>query len=153
MSFFASQPIYLEDKTQEIDGITIFSLEDLLEKSQASEAFKEAVRRFREGEKSDLIRYSPGSPPVKVMRVLMKLLEAHPELAIESVTIEAVSGCSTYRGRITVEPQNRTFEFIWDCAWRAQQNQVKNAWGFLDQATAAQRFGYQCFRYFKEVAA
>ncbi len=152
MSFFASQPIYLNDQTIEIDGITIYSLHELLQRSQASEAFKDAVRRFREGEKNERIRYSPGSPPVKVMRVLMKLLEERPDLPIESVTIEAVSGCSTYRGRIRVQPGEKTFEFIWDCAWRAEQNQVKNAWGFLDQATAAQQFGYQCFRYFKEIA-
>ncbi len=153
MRFFANQSIHYDDNPRTIDGVEIRSLEQLLEQSQAAPEFKEAVRRFRDGERSERIVATAGSPPIKVLRLLMKLLEAVPELPMERVRIEARSGCATYEGIVEVQPQGRKFRFCWDCAWRARESGVINRWGFVDQAAAAQQFGYQCFRYFEEISS
>ncbi len=124
------------------------SLEDLLAASSASASFKEAVRVIEAGGRQDQIRYNRSSPPVKVLRAVMKLIEEHPRLALESVELEGESACSNFTGRAVAQPGGLTIDFNWDCAWRAGQMGWTDAFGDPDQIRAAQTFGYQCFERF-----
>lgn len=152
MSFFSAFPIRFLDEPRTIDGVVIHSLQELLDRSAATEAFKRAVVDYRDGKVSDLIQYRAGVPPLKIMRVLLKLLEELPDEPISGVRIDGFSGCSSFRGTMQAQPGGREFEFDWDCAWRAEVNAVKSPWGFIDQQKAAHDFGYQCFRLFREKA-
>lgn len=125
---------------------------ELLARSAATPEFKAAAERFAlEQKTNDLIRFGRvGNPPVKVQRVLMALLEAHPELAIQSVEVAGQSGCSDYRGIIQIEPSGKRFKFVWDCAWKASQLGWNDSFGFPDQQRAARLFGYQCMEVLSE---
>ena len=142
------------------------TLEELLGASRAAPGFKEAVRAFATGSDQgpakvpdsakvqDRIEYNHASPPVKVLRFIMKLLEECPDRAIESVGLEAVSSCSTFNGQATIQtatshPGELCVEFVWDCAWRARQMGWKDPFGDPDQIRAAEIYSYQCFRLFK----
>lgn len=149
MSFFASLPIHLDANSRVIDGIVVSSLHDLLARSAASEAFKAAVLAFCAGKSSERITCSSYTPPIKALRVIMKLLETLKDEPIERVAIEGRTGCATFTGTITVQPGGKRYSFLWDCAWRAAMNKVKNRWGTIDQGEAARTFGYQCFKYFE----
>ncbi len=127
------------------------SITPLLEASRAEAAFKQAVLDFGNGANSPLIACSPGSPRIKVMRVLMQLLEAFPEETISDVSIEGESSCSSYSGRLTFGPANTEVFFNWDCSWRASQEGFVTWYGAPDQAKAAQMFGFRCFETFKVV--
>lgn len=124
-------------------------LRELLEQSRASEGFRDAIQGFlRDGRPSERLRFDLYSPPVKVERTLTKLLEAHPELPIETVEIEGSSGCEFYRGemRVTAGGEARRIRFHWDCKWRALQEGWTDYFGFPDQMRAAREFGYDCFK-------
>jgi hypothetical protein len=129
-------------------AVEVQELQDLLASSKATDEFKEAVRDLQRGRRPARISFSSGSPPVKVMRAITKLLEEEPDLPIASVSLEGRSGCSDFRGSMTVNDDIR-YEFIWDCRWRAEQEGWRDAWGYPDQMKAAHRFGYQCFREFR----
>lgn len=126
-------------------------LKDLLEKSDATESFKRAVRDFSEGKDSKLIQYSSGSPKIKVLRVLMKLLDECREEPITEVDIQGASSCSSYLGTLTFGPNNGKIAFNWDCAWKAKQEGLKTWYGAPDQMKAARLFGYQCFERFETI--
>src|SRR5690606_5500825 len=103
---------------------TVPSPAELLAKSSATSDFVAAFTRFvADNKASDHIAFGRGCPPVKVLRVLCQLLESHPELAIESTHVEGQSGCSDFRGtlKVTAGGSTHTFDFVWDCAWRAEQ--------------------------------
>lgn len=134
--------------TQEL---TVTPLNDLLEQSSATQGFKDAVRALAAGEKQCRISYSPGSPPVKVLRVICKLLEAHPEHPIDSLEVQAESGCSDFFGRAIAAPGPVEVQFEWNCAWRAEERGWVDAFGDPDQIRAARTLGYQCFRRFERV--
>lgn len=134
------------------DDLTGMRLQHLLNKSKATREFKDAVLSFTEGADSPLIRYSDPSPRIKVLRVLMKLLDAFPGVAIDYVNIDGVSRCSSYSGHLMFGPDNQTIEFSWDCAWKAEQEGYVTWYGAPDQTKAAQDFGYQCFHRFTPVA-
>ncbi|KAA3619961.1 MAG: hypothetical protein DWQ05_04340 [Calditrichaeota bacterium] len=152
MSYFSLSPVEFWDETRTIDNIKISALQELLNASRATDAFKSALTNFLKTPTANAnIRYQVGTPAVKIVRTIMKLLEEFPLLPIESVSIKANSGCSTFAGEIHVEPENKKFKFLWDCQWRALENDVKNNWGMPDQIKAAQDFGYQCFKLFEEV--
>ncbi|NIT73177.1 hypothetical protein GWO43_20305 [candidate division KSB1 bacterium] len=123
----------------------------LLKDSKADETFKDAVRRFADGEKSELIKHAPGAPPVKIMRVLMKLLEEYPGEPITNVTIDGQSTCSAYHGTLTFGPKQTKIRFNWDCSWKAREAGFTTWYGAPDQTKAAQQYGYQCFETFEEV--
>jgi hypothetical protein len=136
----------------EAETVIVRRVEDLLEESKATPAFKEAVKSFIEGEGSSLIEYNQGSPRIKVERAITKLLEEYPDLPIERVVIDGNSGCEYYNGKLAFyAPAERVVSFYWDCHWRAGQAGYEDYYGFPDQARAAREFGYQCFREFKEV--
>jgi hypothetical protein len=121
------------------------SLDDLLAVSAACESFKTAVRDLAAGRLQDRILFRAPAPPVKVQRVVMKLLEACPELPLESVEVRGVSGCSSFRGTVLCQPGGERIEFFWDCHWQAAQLGWTDHWGEPDQARAARELGYQCF--------
>ena len=126
-------------------------LAELLRTSRALDAFKQAVVKFARGEDSDLIRYLPGVPRIKIIRVLMKLLESCPADEIADVHIEGVSTCAAFRGAITLWPGSKKFVFEWDCRWKAEEAGLVTWYGAPDQTKAAEAFGYQCFRRFQAV--
>lgn len=127
------------------------SLETLLERSKATEPFKQAVRDLQRGVENDRIATNAGSPPVKVLRAIAKLLEQHADVPIERVQVEGRSGCSDYVGRLTVEPGPLVIAFAWDCRWKADQLGWRDGFGFPDQIRAAREYGYQCFSNFEVV--
>lgn len=130
------------------------SLEDLLEKSASTPHFKQAVQRFASAHSGcERIRTAPANPPVKVLRVISHLLDTHGHLDVDAIHVDGRSGCSDYRGTVTVETasgQKKSFRFVWDCAWKAEQVGWKTFWGDPDQQKAARHFGYQCFEKFEE---
>lgn len=129
---------------------TVQDLESLLEGSSATAEFKDAVRSLRDrGQASPGIQFSRAVPPVKALRAVSKLLEEAPQLAIASVTVDGRSGCSDFAGRVTVNGGEAEFDFVWDCAWRAEQEGYRDHWGSPDQIRAAREFGYQCFQRFQ----
>ncbi|MFQ5752327.1 MAG: hypothetical protein ACE5HI_10050 [bacterium] len=126
-------------------------LKRLLKNSKATDSFKQALQKFLKGEESELIVYSPGSPAIKIIRVIMKLLEEYPDEAITEVNIQGVSSCSTYRGTLTCGPEHIKIEFNWDCRWKAEQEGLKTWFGQPDQTKAARIFGHQCFEKFEKM--
>jgi hypothetical protein len=129
-----------------MDTAQIETLETLLENSAAHPAFKEAVLNLRDGKNPGTsIVYNPGAPPVKVLRVIQKLLEMEPQREITRVELQAQSGCSDFSGQIRINGGELVIDFVWDCAWRAQQQGWTDAFGYPDQIKAARTYGYQCF--------
>ena len=128
---------------------------DLLERSSATEPFRDAVMRFvREGRSNDRIAFNRDCPPVKVERTVTKVLEEYPELHIESIDVRGVSGCEFFRGVMEVHTggEVRRINFHWDCKWKAQEMGWHDYFGFPDQARAAREFGHNCFRSWSEDA-
>jgi hypothetical protein len=87
------------------------------------------------------------SPAVKVARVLTQLFSQLPDARIERVELDARSGCSDFIGTVTVHADGlaRTFEFVWDCRWKAAKEGWFDHWGEPDQMRAAREFDWQCF--------
>lgn len=121
----------------------------ILEASAASDDFKEAVTQLQQGRPSPLIAYNPGVPPVKAVRAISKLLEEEPNLLVNSVNIQATSGCSDFQGTLDVNGGEVRYNFVWDCAWRAKAQGYVDHFGYPDQIRAAREFGYQCFKKFE----
>lgn len=132
--------------------VSVPTARQLAEQSAATPEFRAALAEFEKSQRgSDAIRFSPGNPPVKVLRVICQLLDSQPELAIRQVEVRGASGCSDYRGDVLVNGGERRFRFVWDCAWKAEQVGWKDYFGSPDQIRAARTFGYQCFEVFEEV--
>jgi hypothetical protein len=129
---------------------------DILERSRATPAFRDAVLRFREsGRPNDRIAFAARNPPVKVERTLKKALLEYPDLPLESIEIRAVSGCESFRGELTLlaEGTPLTVSFEWDCKWRAEQEGWRDWFGLPDQARAAREFDHDCFRNWRAAPA
>jgi hypothetical protein len=128
-----------------------------VERASATAAFREALTEFvRTGAPSDRVRFDYRSPPVKVERVLTKLLASCADLPVEAVEIDGSSGCEFYRGEATVMVAGgvaRRILFRWDCRWRAMEQGWTDYFGFPDQTRAAREFGYDCFQTWEDVAA
>lgn len=126
---------------------------NLLDRSAATDSFREAVTRFlRDGRSSERIAFGHGCPGVKVERALTKVLVEYPGLAIESIEVRGASGCEYFRGRLFVRTatEERRVAFHWDCKWRAEQEGWTDWFGFPDQGRAAREFGWNCFRAWNE---
>lgn len=134
-----------------VSELTVNSLKVLVDASSATPAFKQAVRDLEAGALQLGIRFNPGSPPVKVLRLVMKLLETYPQVPFESLDVEAQSGCSDFTGQAVTQPGSTRFEFEWNCLWRAEQLGWVDAFGDPDQIRAAQTFNYQCFKRLEKV--
>ncbi len=119
-----------------------------LDAAAAHPEFKRELLDFVRGEPSDRIELDGYAPRVKVERVLTQLLHAHPTLPVERVRVRGRSGCSDFSGEIAVRAGDveHRFEFIWCCAWRAEQEGWKDCFGFWDQQRAAREFGWRCFQ-------
>ena len=120
---------------------------ELLARSGATEDFKADVRAYASREPASRVTATRHLPRVKVLRVLTQLLESAPTLPIERVHLDAVAGCSDFRGTLTVETLREThaFEFVWDCHWRAVREGWTDCFGLPDQIRAAREFGHRCF--------
>jgi len=122
-------------------------LAELLAASAADDAFKADVRAFVAHTTAHRVLVEHPAPRVKPLRVIAQLLHAEPALPIERVRISAWSGCSDYRGTIVVGAPDgeRTWDFVWDCRWRAEHEQLLTSWGYPDQVRAAREWGWDCF--------
>ena len=127
---------------------------DILAHSGATPAFKADVRAYAEHRAAARIDVLRHSPRVKVLRVLAQLLSSEPELAVDGVRVDAASGCSDFRGTLVVRAgeQERAFDFVWDCQWRALQEGWTDAFGLPDQIRAARTFDWRCFAHWTERA-
>ena len=126
---------------------------EIIDRCRATEEFKQEVRAFAEHRATTRITTSRPAPRVKVVRVLTQLLHAEPGLEVERVTVDAWSGCSDFRGTLTVVDaggERRTFDFVWDCHWRAVEEGWTDAFGLPDQIRAAREFGWRCFERWQE---
>jgi hypothetical protein len=122
-------------------------MDQLIERSQATAPFKDAVRSFVEGADTDRIVIRGFAPRVKVERVLAQLLAAEPTLQVERVSLTGRSGCSDFSGVLTVETGADAHQivFTWCCRWRAEREGWTDYFGFPDQIRAAREFGWDCF--------
>jgi len=129
-------------------------MDQLIDRSQASTPFKDAVRSFVGGADPDRIVIRGFAPRVKVERVLAQLLAADPALPVERVTVTGRSGCSDFSGVITVEAGDDAHQiaFTWCCRWRAEQEGWTDYFGFPDQIRAAREFGWDCFQLWQSKA-
>ena len=129
------------------------SLDQHLQRSGATPAFREAADRFlRTGRPNERIEFDAYSPPVKIERALIKALVEYPALPIESIEFQANSGCEHFRGTLLLRTaeEEREVRFNWDCKWKAQQLGWADWFGFPDQARAAREYGWDCFRTLSE---
>ena len=119
----------------------------IIAQSSATPAFQADVRAYAEHRAAPRIEVLRHSPRVKVLRVLAQLLASEPTLAVDGVQVDAASGCSDFRGTLVVRAgdQERTFQFVWDCQWRAMQEGWTDAFGLPDQIRAARTFDWRCF--------
>lgn len=127
-------------------------MDGILERSRATAAFKADLLAFRGERRSERIEVRGYAPTVKVERVLAQLLASEPHLDVERVTVAGRSGCSDFSGFVTVQTSSgpRTFDFVWDCRWKAEQEGWVDCFGFPDQMRAAREFGWQCFEHWQE---
>jgi len=126
---------------------------DVLDRSQATDAFKREVYAFAEHHPAPRIQVGRHAPRIKVLRAVAQLLADQPDLAVDRVRVEGESGCADFRGILTAEledGQERTFEFVWDCQWRAVQQGWVDAFGLPDQIRAARTFEWRCFALWRE---
>lgn len=126
-----------------------------LDRSQATDAFKADVRAYLAHHLAPRVQAVRPAPRVKVLRVLTQLLHAEPDLAVDHIEVDAVSGCSDFRGTLAVraDGDTRRFEFVWCCHWRASEEQWADAFGLPDQIRAAREFDWRCFEEWREVEA
>lgn len=128
------------------------NIDHIVGASGATEAFKRDVRAFAATGHAERIVVAPRAPRIKVLRVIAQLLHLEPALAVEAVRVSGASGCADFTGTVEVEAAggNRSFDFCWDCAWRAREERWTDCFGFPDQIRAASEFEWRCFRVWKE---
>jgi hypothetical protein len=129
---------------------------DLLDRSSATAAFRDAVTRFvRDGRPNEHLAFNRDCPAVKVERTLVRTLEEYPELQVESIEIRGSSGCEYFRGVMEVHTpaEVRRVSFHWDCKWKAMELGWHDYFGFPDQIRAARELPYACFRTWTEDSA
>lgn len=131
--------------------ITVRNLEELLDASSATAEFKQAVEALAGNRPQHCLEANAGSPPVKVLRFVMKLIEEFPDIPFEKIYVHGESSCSAFTGHAITQPGGQRFEFDWNCAWRAGEEGWRDAFGDPDQIRAARTLGYQCFRRFERV--
>ncbi|HEY9228302.1 MAG TPA: hypothetical protein VIP11_16720 [Gemmatimonadaceae bacterium] len=130
-------------------------LELLLSKSRAADAFKKEVRRYFEHGVADHIRVEGFAPPIKVQRLLTHILATESHLPIETVALRGRSGCSDFVGTVKLQTKTgtHTYEFVWDCRWRAEQEGWTDCFGFPDQIRAAREYDWRCFERWQPIVA
>lgn len=68
------------------------ALREFLQSSAATEEFKADVEAWMRGEPAPRLHIQGSPPPIKVARVLAKLLEQYPQVPFERVSIAGRSG-------------------------------------------------------------
>jgi hypothetical protein len=130
-------------------------LAELLTESRATESFKSDVIRYLETGVADRLQIRGYAPRVKVTRLLKHVLASHPELDIEQLAVSGQSGCSDFVGTVEVATttESKTFEFVWCCRWRAEEEGWVDYFGFPDQMRAAREFDWRCFKVWTPLAS
>ena len=130
-------------------------LGELLSESRATEPFKSDVIRYLETGEAERVEIRGYAPRVKVTRLIKQVLASHPDLDIEQVSVKAQSGCSDFVGTVELATANdrKTFEFVWCCRWRAEEEGWLDYFGFPDQMRAAREFDWRCFRVWKPLSS
>jgi len=130
------------------NGVIVTELDQILEQSRAADAFKMAVRRYCENGGAEHIRVEGFAPRVKVKRLLAHILATEPHLPIEGVSLRGRAGCSDFVGTVHLHTAagTQTYEFVWDCRWRAEQEGWTDCFGFPDQIRAAREYDWRCFQ-------
>lgn len=123
-------------------------IEQLLADSRAEDDFKADVLAFCSTGGGGRIEVKGYLPTVKVKRLLKHMLATAPDLPIERVSLQGQSGCSDFTGTVHVQTagEKHSFEFEWDCRWRAEQEGWTDYFGFPDQVRAAREFDWRCFK-------
>ena len=122
--------------------------DSLLAGSQATAAFRSDLAAYADRQPSERITTGPGAPRVKVMRAIAKLLHDEPGLTVDRITVRAASGCADFVGTLVMTDaagEVSSFDFSWNCEWKARQLGYVDGFGFPDQIRAAQEFGWDCF--------
>ena len=133
----------------------MISLDACLAASRSTPEFQADIRAYADYRDASRVVILRAAPRIKVLRVITQLVATHPDLVIDRVRIEGVSGCADYRGTVVAEivrDKPRTFAFVWDCAWRAAQEGWVDKRGNPDQVRAAREFGWQCFSAWNDVS-
>jgi hypothetical protein len=125
----------------------------ILDRSRATDALKRDLDDFASHRAAARVEVVRHAPRIKVLRAVAHLLDAEPDLAIDRVRVDAASGCSDFRGTLTAELEDgaaRSFDFVWDCQWRAIQQGWVDGFGLPDQIRAARTFEWRCFAEWRE---
>jgi hypothetical protein len=128
--------------------MTFSELEPLLTGSRATAAFRADVAAYAARQPAERIATAAMNPRVKVLRTIAQLLHAEPAIAVDRVQLQAASGCADYAGTLRVTDDAgvvHTFDFEWNCEWKAKELGYVDGFGFPDQIRAASEFGWQCF--------
>ena len=128
--------------------MTIIDFKPLLAASRATDAFRPDLVAYATRQPADRISTSGASPRVKVLRAIAQLLHAEPGLTVDRVQVRGASGCADFVGQLQVTDADgdvQTFDFEWNCEWKARQLGYLDGFGFPDQIRAANEFGWQCF--------
>ena len=115
------------------------ALDTLLSACEAHPEFKSDVLAYAAFERAERVQTPGHAPRVKVLRVVAQLLAHEPTLRVESVRVAGAAGCCDFRGVVsaTVDGEERSWEFVWDCRWRAREAGLLDRSGYPDQARAA----------------
>ena len=127
-------------------------LDALLSACQAHPDFKTDVLAYAAFERAERLQTPGHAPRLKVLRVVAQLLEQEPTLPVEAVRVTGSAGCNDFRGVVTatVGGEERSWEFVWDCRWRAREAGMVDRSGYPDQSRAAREFGWRCFSHWQE---
>ena len=136
--------------------MTFPEFEPLLAASRATTTFRTDLASYAARQPAERITTTAMNPRVKVLRTIAQLLHAEPTLTVDRVQLKADSGCAEYAGVMTVTDDSgavHTFDFEWNCEWKARQVGYLDGFGFPDQIRAAEEFGWQCFERWVRVTA
>ena len=87
------------------DTPKVREMDELIEASNATPEFKDAVRALARGENQERINFNWGAPPVEGYSTLLsKILEDCAREPIDSVEIHGASGCSNFSGKAILQP-------------------------------------------------
>lgn len=129
--------------------MTFPELGPLLAISRATDAFRADLEAYAARQPSARISAAGVNPRVKVLRTIAQLLNSEPDLAVDRVRLQAVSGCADYVGTMDVTDDagaTHAFSFEWNCEWKAREMGYSDYFEFPDQIRAANEFGWQCFK-------
>lgn len=128
-------------------------LDELLSACDAPAEFKADVLSYAAYREAGRVTAQGHPPRVKVLRVLAQLLHHEPTLRVETVRVAGSAGCCDFRGVVTVVADGvlRSWEFVWDCRWRAREAGLVDRSGYPDQSLAAREYGWQCFSHWREL--